>query len=284
MTGSVPRLRYDYRSHSSPQPRWFAATVTPLRTRDGGVVVCFKDITDVKKVEVRYGELVETVRAIVWRAEAPTFQATYASKQAEEILGYPAENWVKEQDFWKNHIHADDQEWVLALAAKTILEKRRHDFECRMIAADGRSVWLRNIVNVIGGNGHSDELVCLSVDITERKQAEEKLKASEERSRRLVQSSSVAMVVCRGLEQKVELINDKFEALFGYTIQDVPDVAHWWPLAYPDEAYRDAVRIEWQARAEDAIKNGADIEPIEVTSKMQGWLDPPYRSSPCLHG
>ena len=269
MTGSVPRLRYDYRSHSSPQPRWFAATVTPLRTRDGGVVVCFKDITDVKKVEVRYGELVETVRAIVWRAEAPTFQATYASKQAEEILGYPAENWVKEQDFWKNHIHADDQEWVLALAAKTILEKRRHDFECRMIAADGRSVWLRNIVNVIGGNGHSDELVCLSVDITERKQAEEKLKASEERSRRLVQSSSVAMVVCRGLEQKVELINDKFEALFGYTIQDVPDVAHWWPLAYPDEAYRDAVRIEWQARVENAIRDRTDIEPIEVTVRCK---------------
>ena len=36
----------------------------------------------------------------------------------------PAENWVKEQDFWKNHIHADDQEWVSEVfAAKTILEK-----------------------------------------------------------------------------------------------------------------------------------------------------------------
>ena len=94
---------------------------------------------------------------------------------------------------------------------------------------------------------------------------EEKLKASEERSRQLVQRSSVAMLVSRGLEQKVELMNDKFTALFGYTIDDVPDVDHWWPLAYPDEAYRQAIRDEWQARVEKAIRNGTDIEPMEAT-------------------
>ena len=32
-----------------------------------------------------------------------------------------------------------------------------------------------------------------------------------------MQSSSVAMIVSHGLEQKVELMNDKFTALFGYT-------------------------------------------------------------------
>jgi PAS domain S-box-containing protein len=269
MNGSVPRLRYDYRSDSSPQPRWFAATVTPLRTRDGGVVVCFKDITDVKKVEVRYGELVETVRAIVWRAEAPTFQVTYVNKQAEEILGYPADSWVKQQGFWQNHIHPDDREWVVALTTKAIREERRHDFECRMLAADGRCIWLRNIFNVIGGDGLASELICLSVDITERKLAEEKLKASEERSRRLVQNSSVAMVVCRGLEQKVEFLNHKFTALFGYTADDIPDVGHWWPLAYPDEAYREMIKAEWQARVVNAISNGTDIEPIEANVKCK---------------
>ena len=101
-------------------------------------------------------------------------------------------------------------------------------------------------------------------DVTERRRTEE-LKASEERSRRLVQSSSVAMIVSRGLEQKVELMNDKFTALFGYTVDDVPDVAHWWPLAYPDEGYRQAVRTEWQARVEKAIRDVTDIEPIEAT-------------------
>jgi PAS domain S-box-containing protein len=105
-------------------------------------------------------------------------------------------------------------------------------------------------------------------DVTERRRSEE-LKASEERSRRLVQSSSVAMIVSRGLEQKVELMNDKFTALFGYTVDDVPDVAHWWPLAYPDEGYREAVRAEWQARVEKAIRDVTGIEPMEATVRCK---------------
>ena len=105
-------------------------------------------------------------------------------------------------------------------------------------------------------------------DVTERRRTEE-LKSSEERSRRLVQSSSVAMIVSRGLEQKVELMNDRFTALFGYTVDDVPDVAHWWPLAYPDETYRQAVRTEWQARVGKAIKNVTDIEPMETTVRCK---------------
>ena len=105
-------------------------------------------------------------------------------------------------------------------------------------------------------------------DVTERRRTEE-LKASEERSRRMVQSSSVAMIVSRGLEQKVELMNDKFTELFGYTVDDVPDVAHWWPLAYPDEAHRQAVRTEWQARVEKAIRNLTDIEPMEATVRCK---------------
>jgi PAS domain S-box-containing protein len=181
MNGRVQRLRYDYRCDLSLQPRWFAATATPLRTRDGGVVICFKDITDVKKSEARYGELVETVRAIVWRAEVPTFRITYASKQAEELLGYPSKSWIGEASFWKDHIHPEDRDWVLAFAAEAVAKKRKHEFECRMIAADGRTVWLRNIVNIIGGDGLLGELVCVSVDITERKEMEVKLRESAAR-------------------------------------------------------------------------------------------------------
>jgi PAS domain S-box-containing protein len=109
----------------------------------------------------------------------------------------------------------------------------------------------------------------LAAVVEERKHTEEKLKAGEEHSRRLVQGSSVAMIVSRGLEEKVELMNDRFTALFGYTMDDVPDAACWWPLAYPDEAYRQAVRTEWQARVGKAIRNGTDIEPMEVTVRCK---------------
>jgi len=97
----------------------------------------------------------------------------------------------------------------------------------------------------------------------------QKLHRSEEHRGRLVQRASVAMIVSRGLEEKVELVNDKFTELFGYTIDDMPDVGHWWPLAYPDEAYRQTVRTIWEERTEKAIRNKTAIEPLEATVRCK---------------
>jgi PAS domain S-box-containing protein len=87
---------------------------------------------------------------------------------------------------------------------------------------------------------------------------------TEDRSRQLLQSSGVALVVSHGVEQDVEIVNDRFTRLFGYTIEDMPDVSHWWPLAYPDETYRETVKAEWQRRVAKAVANQNEIEPMEA--------------------
>ncbi|MHB8791758.1 MAG: hybrid sensor histidine kinase/response regulator [Thermoleophilia bacterium] len=80
----------------------------------------------------------------------------------------------------------------------------------------------------------------------------------------LLQRSPVAMLISAGPEQRVVIVNDRFTELFGYTIEDMPDVEHWWPLAYPNKAYRDEVRLEWNTKAEWASRSHADIEPLEA--------------------
>jgi PAS domain S-box-containing protein len=101
-------------------------------------------------------------------------------------------------------------------------------------------------------------------DLTDILQIQKALRQSEARSRQIVEKSPTAMPVSRGLEQKTELVNDKFIALFGYSREDVPSVAEWWPLAYPDVAYRERVRSEWQERVAEAIKNRSAIAPLEA--------------------
>ena len=91
-----------------------------------------------------------------------------------------------------------------------------------------------------------------------------KIGSTEEHCKKLLQSSGVALVVSHGVEQDVEIVNDRFTALFGYTIEDIPDVSHWWPLAYPDETNREAVKAEWQRRVAKAIANQSEIEPMEA--------------------
>ena len=46
------------------------------------------------QAEQRYRELVEGLDAIVWEADPNTWQFTFVSPQAEEILGYPISRWL----------------------------------------------------------------------------------------------------------------------------------------------------------------------------------------------
>jgi PAS domain S-box-containing protein len=99
---------------------------------------------------------------------------------------------------------------------------------------------------------------------TARKRAEETLKESEKRFRGMADTSPLAIYMSTGLEQKAHYINPRFIQLFGYTIEDVPTVGHWWPRAYPDEKYRQQIVEEWQDKVKRAIDTSSTIEPMDV--------------------
>jgi PAS domain S-box-containing protein len=108
--------------------------------------------SDARKLEALNRELVESVRAVVRRAEPSSFRTTFVNKHVEEILGYPVEGWLNNPLFWVEHLHPEDRERTVAFTAKAIQEQWNHELEYRMIAADGRIVWLHEIVNVCSEN------------------------------------------------------------------------------------------------------------------------------------
>ncbi len=80
----------------------------------------------------------------------------------------------------------------------------------------------------------------------------------------LIDTSPVPIVVydTNGI---ILYLNRKFVDLFGYTHEDVPDIERWWPRAYPDAAYREEVRAEWNHRAVNAAKERGELVPMETT-------------------
>lgn len=124
-----------------------------------------------------YQALMASIDGIFWEADAQTFQFTFVSQQAEQILGYPLDQWSI-PNFWLDHMHPDDRGWAAAFCAQSTHENRNHHFEYRMLTADGRTVWLRDIVSVVQESGQAVKLCGVMVDITERKQAEEERKAN----------------------------------------------------------------------------------------------------------
>jgi len=127
----------------------------------------------------RFRDLVNSVEGIVWEADVPSFQFLFISEQAERVLGYPVERWLSEPTFWKDHVHPDDREWALQFCQTATAEKRDHEFEYRMIAADGSVVWLRDLVTVVVEGDRATRVRGLMVDLTKRKQAEEALRQAQ---------------------------------------------------------------------------------------------------------
>ncbi len=132
-----------------------------------------------RQVRQDYAALVDSIDGIVWEAEAQTFRFHFVSRQAERLLGYPVERWLAEATFWQDHLHPEDREWAPAFCARATEEKRDHEFEYRMITADGRIVWLRDIVTVVVENDRPSKLRGVMVDITQQKAMQEALLRSE---------------------------------------------------------------------------------------------------------
>lgn len=108
-------------------------------------------------------------RAIVWEGDASTFQFSYVSPTAEQILGYPQRRWTDEPTFWgQTVVHPDDRDDAIAYCAMATGKCQDHDFVYRAVRADGSVLWLHDIVKVIPGQrGVPERLRGIMLDITD---------------------------------------------------------------------------------------------------------------------
>ncbi|HEY2814038.1 MAG TPA: EAL domain-containing protein [Acidimicrobiales bacterium] len=148
---------------------------------------------DERRLRHRHLALLGDVDVIVWEATPTPCRFTYVSGGALDILGYAPRMW--EQDhFWQDHLHPEDRDWVLDQDSKAIDEGRDHELEYRMIAADGRVVYLRDLVTVV--TDHNNRTVSLRgvmVDITAQRQAEQRVRLYAD----LVERIQMALLVVR---------------------------------------------------------------------------------------
>ncbi|WP_084625978.1 PAS domain S-box protein [Flavobacterium soli] len=166
------------------------------------VIISTEDITERKASQKmilasqkRIESLINTIDGIVWECDAATFKFSFISKKLESILGYTVEEWMESPNFWIDHIHPEDREWTVDFCSSQTAQLKQHDFEYRMIAKDGRIVWLRDIVNVVIENDGSVNLRGIMIDITQSKDIEIELNKSfslvTEQNKRLLNFSYI---------------------------------------------------------------------------------------------
>jgi PAS domain S-box-containing protein len=98
---------------------------------------------------------------------------------------------------------------------------------------------------------------------SELQKAEEALKQKEEMFKWFVESSPIAMALLEGTPPKSKYTNQMFLRLFGYSADDIPDITHWWSLAYPDNHYRKKIMAIWNKRVGRKINSQFEFGPVE---------------------
>jgi diguanylate cyclase (GGDEF)-like protein/PAS domain S-box-containing protein len=140
----------------------------------------------------------------------------YISPQIEDLLGYPRAAWLTDDELWLQVLHPDDA----ARMTRADEEARRTlsslFAEYRMIARDGRVVWVSEKAAVV-----EDEATGtvywqgVMVDITERRNAEEALAASERQYRSVFDAAAIG-VMSLGLDGCVLEANPTLERICDY--------------------------------------------------------------------
>jgi PAS domain S-box-containing protein len=136
--------------------------------------------------------LLNVTHILPWEASPSISNFTYVGEKAADMLGYSTEDWYQ-PDFWPAHLHPEDRSRAIAKCHESSNALDNYEFECRMIARDGRVVWLHNLITVTHENGSPQAIRGFSIDITESKENETALRnltgrlinAQEEERRRV---------------------------------------------------------------------------------------------------
>jgi len=125
--------------------------------------------------ETRYLQtLLNGIDAVVIEAKLPEFRFSYVSQEAENLLGYSVDDWLK-PNFWREHIYPEDQAWM----EKSLEDNSKQDgsfmVDFRMVHELGHLIWVRAINNVEVNEEGERVIRGLILDIMEQKTAEDRI-------------------------------------------------------------------------------------------------------------
>ena len=210
---------------------YYEWTAAPIDVGDKRLIIGIdRDVTEHRRMEealtvanARLQYLLRSSPGVIYTAKpSGNYAGTFISENVKDQLGYEAREFTENPDFWASRIHPDDAPRVLSeLAAAEGQGHYAHEYRFRH--KDGSYRWMRDELTVVRGqDGHALECVGFWIDITDRKEAEQALRESEERYRDLFENAPLCIFE-EDLTQTPPVIlrvNRRTEETFGWAFEE----------------------------------------------------------------
>ncbi|MCT7949572.1 PAS domain S-box protein [Ancylothrix sp. C2] len=156
-----------------------------------------------------------------------SYPPTFMSENIKAILGYTAQEFLENPDFWASHIHPEDAGRVFR-DLPALFKEGIHAHEYRFMAKNGQYRWLRDDLRLVRDEqGNPLEIVGSMIDITAQKQVEAKLQNAlfelEFQNFALDQSAIISMTDAEGI---ITYVNQKFCEISGYSKDELIGETH----------------------------------------------------------
>jgi PAS domain S-box-containing protein len=210
-------------------------------------IAAITDITERKQAEdalsaseERYRLIAEHSTDLIAR-HAPDGRYLYASPASRTLLGYEPEEMVDRTAY--DFVHPEDRQPLKELQATIFKTQDIYTQAFRFICKDGSSKWVESTVKNIRDpqTRRIVEILSVSRDITKRKQAEEALRASEDRFRKLAVNSPNYIHLIDLTKKRVVYSNRQY--IFGYETSELNNYGFLKSLIYFDD--KEPVRDHW---------------------------------------
>jgi len=218
-------------------------SAAPIKDAQGRVVGCvliFRDISSCRSSEQSLRASEDRLRLALNAGNMGTWEWNVRTNEViwspglEEIHGLTPGSFPGTFEAYQKDMHPDDRDHVLSSISQSVVRGLDHHVEYRIVLPDQRTRWVEGRGKLFyDANGKPERMIGVCTDITTRKQAEEALRAAEERFRTMADAAPV-LIWLSGTDKRCTWFNKRWLEFVGRPMEKELDNG-WMENVHPDD-------------------------------------------------